>query len=140
FDDPVRDRMPPPHHLIHLEGGPALSAFRAQNLLQRLRERVPRVHAVHARYAYWTSSDAPLPPAQHDKLKALLDNGEKYTGPTDGTLIVVMPRLGTVSPWASKATDIAHNCALTVRRIERVTEFRLQLESGLLRGPKPLSN
>ncbi len=135
--------MPPPLHLLHLEGGPALSAFRAQNLLQRLRERVPhlakRLAAVHARHAYWAGSDEPLPGAQHDKLKALLDNGEHYSGPTDGALIVVMPRLGTVSPWASKATDIAHNCALPVRRIERVTEYRLQLEGGLLRGPKPLS-
>src|SRR5688572_8674675 len=132
--------MPPsPHHLIHIEGGPALSAFRAQNLLQRLRERVARVSAIHARHAYWTCSDEPLPQALHDKLKALLDNGEHYIGPTDGALIVVMPRLGTVSPWASKATDIAHNCALTVRRIERVTEYRLQLEGGLLRGPKPLN-
>src|SRR5262249_45220595 len=117
-----------PPHLIHLEGGPALSAFRTQNLLQRLRPRVQRVSAVHARHAYWTASDAPLQSAEHDKLKALLDNGEKYTGAVDGTLIVVMPRLGTVSPWASKATDIAHNCALPVRRIERVTEYRLQLE------------
>src|SRR5688572_1762628 len=129
-----------PLHLIHLEGGPALSAFRAQNLVQRLRERVPRVSAVHARHAYWAASDSALPDAQHDKLKALLDNGETYQGPTDGALIVVMPRLGTVSPWASKATDIAHNCALPVRRIERVTEYRLQLEGGLLRGPKPLND
>src|SRR6185503_20047453 len=128
-----------PLHLIHLEGGPALSAFRAQNLLQRLRERVSRVSGIHARYGYWSGSDEPLPPAQHDKLKALLDNGETYAGPTDGALIVVMPRLGTVSPWASKATDIAHNCALPVRRIERVTEYRLQLEGGFLRSAKPLN-
>ncbi|MCW5658868.1 MAG: phosphoribosylformylglycinamidine synthase [Burkholderiaceae bacterium] len=127
-------------HLLHLEGGPALSAFRSTSLLTRLRERVSRVSAIHARHGYWAASDAPLPPAQHDKLKALLDNGEKYTGPTDGALIVVMPRLGTVSPWASKATDIAHNCALTVRRIERVTEYRLQLEGGFLRGAKPLND
>ena len=112
--------MSSPLHLIHLEGGPALSSFRAQNLLQRLRERVSRVSAIHARHGYWTASDAPLDSALHDKLKALLDNGERYTGPTDGALIVVMPRLGTVSPWASKATDIAHNCGLSgVRRIER---------------------
>ena len=39
--------------------------------------------------------------------------------------VVVAPRLGTVSPWASKATDIAHNCGLDVRRVERVTEYRL---------------
>ena len=132
--------MSSPLHLIHLEGGPALSAFRATTLLQRLRERVSRVSAIHARHGYWAASDAALPQAQHDKLKALLDNGERYTGPTDGALIVVMPRLGTVSPWASKATDIAHNCALPVRRIERVTEYRLQLEGGLLRGAKPLND
>ena len=45
---------------------------------------VPRVSAIHARHGYWTASDAPLESAQHDKLKALLDNGERYTGATDG--------------------------------------------------------
>ncbi|MGC5276130.1 hypothetical protein ACPXAM_23605, partial [Escherichia coli] len=51
--------------------------------------------------------------------------------------------LGTVSPWASKATDIAHNCGLPIRRVERVTEFRVVLKSGLIAGltggSKPLS-
>ena len=51
-----------------------------------------------------------------------------------------MPRLGTVSPWASKATDIAHNCGLALHRVERVTEFRLSLKTGLLGGSKPLSD
>ncbi|MBA4214155.1 MAG: phosphoribosylformylglycinamidine synthase, partial [Polaromonas sp.] len=46
--------------------------------------------------------------------------------------LLVMPRLGTVSPWASKATDIAHNCGLALHRVERLVEFRLQLKSGLL--------
>jgi phosphoribosylformylglycinamidine synthase len=46
--------------------------------------------------------------------------------------VIVTPRLGTVSPWASKATDIAHNCGLAMRRIERVVEYRLQLASGWL--------
>ena len=49
---------------------------------------------------------------------------------------MVTPRFGTVSPWASKATDIAHNCGLAVRRVERVVEYRLTLRSGLL-GKKP---
>jgi phosphoribosylformylglycinamidine synthase len=47
--------------------------------------------------------------------------------------LTVMPRLGTVSPWASKATDIAHNCGLPVRRVERVTEYTLELTQGLLK-------
>ena len=50
-----------------------------------------------------------------------------------------MPRLGTVSPWASKATDIAHNCGLALHRVERVTEFRLTIKTGLLGGIKTLS-
>ena len=50
-----------------------------------------------------------------------------------------MPRLGTVSPWASKATDIARNCGLLLHRVERVTEFRLTLKTGLLGGSKPLT-
>src|SRR5690606_26189978 len=58
--------------------------------------------------------------------------GDAYEGSADGDLIVVAPRLGTVSPWASKATDIAHNCGLAVRRVERVTEFRVTLKSGVI--------
>ena len=46
--------------------------------------------------------------------------------------LIVMPRLGTVSPWASKATDIAHNCGLNLHRVERLVEYRLALKSGLL--------
>lgn len=48
--------------------------------------------------------------------------------------MVVMPRLGTVSPWASKATDIAHNCGLPVHRVERITVYTLALKGGLLGG------
>ena len=41
---------------------------------------------------------------------------------------MVTPRFGTVSPWASKATDIAHNCGIALRRVERITEFRIGAE------------
>jgi len=47
------------------------------------------------------------------------------------------PRFGTVSPWASKATDIAHNCGLTVQRVERVTHYRLKLDKGWLSEAQP---
>lgn len=130
---------PAPKHLIHFEGGNALSAFRAQALLTKLQAIEPRVTAVHARHVHWVWSDHPLAGAEHDRLAALLRYGDPYEGAGEGTLIVVAPRLGTVSPWASKATDIAHNCGLGVRRVERVTEFRLTLRSGLLGGSKPLA-
>ncbi|HWH84916.1 MAG TPA: phosphoribosylformylglycinamidine synthase, partial [Burkholderiaceae bacterium] len=131
--------MTTPKHLSHFEGGNALSPFRALALLARLQAVNPRITAVDARHVHWVWSDAELTRAEHDKLSALLRYGNAYQGAADGTLLVVAPRLGTVSPWASKATDIAHNCGLAVRRVERVTEYRLTLKSGLLGGAKPLS-
>ena len=130
----------PTPHLTALEGGPALSDFRVRALLPRLRAACSRVEGVEARHVHWANSDRTLESGELDKLAALLDatpRGDQAAR----TLVVVMPRLGTVSPWASKATDIAHNCGLAaVRRIERVTEFRLQLgRSGLLSQREPLS-
>jgi len=126
-------------HLLHFEGGNALSAFRAQALLPRLQAVSPRISGVAARHVHWVWSESPLAPQAVATLEALLRYGDAYAGPSDGALIVVSPRLGTVSPWASKATDIAHNCGLAIKRVERVTEFRLTLKSGLLGGTKPLS-
>ena len=126
-----------PKHLLHFEGGNALSAFRAQALLVRLTLVCPRIAAVSARHVHWVWSDAMLSGSAADKLAALLSYGDAADGDTDGDLVVVTPRLGTVSPWASKATDIAHNCGVAVHRVERVTEFRLQVKSAFL-GNKPL--
>jgi phosphoribosylformylglycinamidine synthase len=126
-------------HLLHFEGGNALSAFRAQALLPKLKVIAPCIAAMHARHVHWVWSDAPLLRAERDRLEALLRYGDAYTGPAQGTLLVVAPRLGTVSPWASKATDIAHNCGLALHRIERVTEFRLALQRGLPGSARALS-
>jgi len=132
---------PKPHHLIHFEGGNALSGFRAQALLARLQAIAPQVTGLHARHVHWVCSEAPLARAELDKVEALLRYGDPYVAPAgaaDGVLVVVAPRLGTVSPWASKATDIAHNCGLAVRRVERVTEVRLTLKAGLFGAAKGL--
>lgn len=130
----------PPPHLIHFEGGNALSDFRARALLPGLQAVAPQVAGLAARHVHWVWSEAPLTRPEHDRLEALLRYGDAYAGPADGALIVVAPRLGTVSPWASKATDIAHNCGLAIKRVERVTEYRLTLKSGLLGGTKTLSD
>jgi phosphoribosylformylglycinamidine synthase len=135
--------MSSPQHLLPVEGGNALSAFRAQALLARLQAACSRVVSVHAQHVHWVAFAAEPERATLDALAGLLRYGEPYAGPAadarDVATVVVTPRLGTVSPWASKATDIAHNCGLAVRRIERVTEFRLTLKTGLLGGAKPLS-
>ncbi len=126
-----------PLHLMHFEGGDALSAFRAQALLARLQAACPRITAAAARHVHWVAFD--VAPQRADKISALLDYGPAYSGPVDGEIVLVMPRLGTVSPWASKATDIARNCGVDLHRVERVTEYRLTVKAGLLGAGKPLT-
>ena len=122
-------------HITTFEGGSALSPFRIKQLLPGLRAVEKGISGVAARFVHLVSTEAAPSKALVDQLAALLTYGEPYIGPSDGALIVVTPRLGTVSPWASKATDIAHNCALAVRRVERVLEYRISLKSGLLSQP-----
>ncbi|NMM21090.1 MAG: phosphoribosylformylglycinamidine synthase [Rhodoferax sp.] len=122
-------------HITQIEGGSALSSFRIQQLLPSLQAIHDKINGVAARYVHLVTSDVEPPQALKAQLAALLTYGDPYAGPTDGALIVVTPRFGTVSPWASKATDIAHNCGLGVRRVERVLEYRVTLKSGLLSKP-----
>ncbi len=126
-----------PHHplaVIRFEGGDALTGFRVRRLLPLLQAVDGRIDSVSARFVHLVATDAVPDAAQQAQLKALLTYGEPFDTPHGGLSVVVAPRLGTVSPWASKATDIAHNCGIAVRRIERVTEFRLSLEKSLLSG------
>ncbi|WP_370521732.1 phosphoribosylformylglycinamidine synthase [Acidovorax sp. HDW3] len=122
-------------HKISFAGGNALSTFRAQQLQSALAAIHPKITGVAARFVHLVALDDAPTPAQQERLAALLTYGEPYAGPEDGgLLLVVTPRLGTVSPWASKATDIARNCGLAVHRVERITEYRLTLKTGLLGG------
>ncbi len=122
-------------HITQFEGGSALSSFRIQQLLPSLQAIHEKINGVAARFVHLVTSDSEPTPALKAQLAALLTYGDPYAGPSDGALIVVTPRFGTVSPWASKATDIAHNCGLAVRRVERVLEYRVSLKSGLLSKP-----
>src|SRR3990167_1113103 len=119
--------------VMFFEGGNALSAFRAQALLPQLQAVCPRITGVVARHGHWVLGE-PGAALDGDKLAGLLRYGDAHAGGDEGALVVVMPRLGTVSPWASKATDIARNCGLALHRVERVTEYRLLLKTGLVSG------
>jgi len=114
------------------EGASALGPFRAPQLVARLQAVDDRVVRLDARFVHMVWSDQTPSDRLQQQLTALLHYGEPYTGATQGPLVVVTPRLGTVSPWASKATDIAHNCALDVHRIERIVEYRIGLKAPLL--------
>ncbi len=127
-------------HITTFEGGNALSDFRNAQLLPRLAAISPHIQGISARFVHLVATPSPLSADAQQTLSALLTYGEPYAAAAhsagksaaNGPVIMVSPRLGTVSPWASKATDIAHNCGIDLRRVERLTEYRLNLKSGLL--------
>ena len=119
-------------HITEFEGGNALSDFRVQQLLPRLQAIDGKVSGISARFVHLVAADHAPSPAERERLAALLTYGEPCRPAAEGALIVVTPRFGTVSPWASKATDIAHNCGIALKRVERITEFRVALKSPLL--------
>jgi phosphoribosylformylglycinamidine synthase len=119
--------------MLEIAGCPALSDFRLARLLREMRAVVPRIHSVAARFLHFVDSDGELDAAARSTLAELLHYGPARAecASTQPTLWVV-PRLGTVSPWSSKATDIARLCGLTaVRRIERGVVYALAAEPPL---------
>ncbi len=120
---------------LTLPGQPALSDFRRDRLLEQLRAVDERVGSLEASHFYVIWSDAALGEGDRGRLAALLDAAPQAQAAPDGQAVFVIPRIGTISPWASKATDIAHNCALSaVHRIERGVEYRIRARRGLLGG------
>ena len=108
--------------VLPLRGTRALSDFRVEKLLQKAAALGLPAAQLSSEFWYFAASDAPLAADDAAKLEALID-AQSVAAPevSDGlNLFLVTPRLGTVSPWASKATDIAHNCGLSqITRIER---------------------
>jgi phosphoribosylformylglycinamidine synthase len=117
--------------MLILPGASALSAFRQNRLLRQLQALVPGVTAVAARHMHLVDS-SPLEAQAQARLASLLEYDIPFSGSDKGTLFLVTPRPGTISPWSSKASDIAHNSGLTeVRRIERATAFYIDSSVAL---------
>jgi phosphoribosylformylglycinamidine synthase len=130
--------------MLILPGSNALSSFRAQRLLSALQVLHPAVSSVSARYYHFVDTTTDLSEAELVRLQALLTYGEPAAADmTDALQWVVVPRPGTISPWASKASDIAHNCGMpAIHRIERGVRYQVQLKGGLfdfLSGGKKLN-
>ena len=118
--------------ILRLRGSNALSAFRSSRLLSSLRSSVSRVAAVHAEFWHFVELARALSDAEAGRLDRILTYGPAGSaGAAGGELMLVVPRLGTISPWSSKATDIAHRCGLeAVRRIERGVAYFIATANG----------
>ncbi|MDC8756738.1 phosphoribosylformylglycinamidine synthase [Janthinobacterium fluminis] len=122
--------------MLILPGSNALSVFRSQRLLTQLQAVLPAIASVQARFVHFIDAAAPLSADDTSRLGALLTYGEPAEAEhADGVCeeFFVIPRLGTISPWASKATDIAHNCGMAhIKRVERGVAYRVNLKAGIL--------
>ncbi len=109
--------------VLKLRGGAAFSASRLSRLTATAQIALPKLKRLAAEHWYFVELNAPLTAAELARLKDLL--GAHAAGdPPSGTLILVTPRLGTISPWSSKATEIASQCGFaSITRIERGTAY-----------------
>ncbi|WP_374441159.1 phosphoribosylformylglycinamidine synthase [Pseudomonas panipatensis] len=107
--------------MLILRGAPALSAFRHGKLLDLLTRQVPAVTGLYAEFAHFAEVSGALTAEEERVLGRLLKYGPSVpVQEPRGRLFLVLPRFGTISPWSSKATDIARNCGLAkIERIER---------------------
>ncbi len=106
------------------KGISALSEFRRTKLLKQLQAIQPEIQDVSAEYIHFVSTNRASAIGEDDRLEKLLTYDTPYENVRTDNLVLVTPRLGTISPWSSKATDIAINCGLAhINRIERAKAF-----------------
>ncbi|MDX1451830.1 MAG: phosphoribosylformylglycinamidine synthase [Oleiphilaceae bacterium] len=119
--------------MLELRGAPALSPFRRDKLLQAAQAVVPEVSSIYAEFMHFTDVKAELAHEELNILNKLLTYGPSAkTESTEGVLFLVVPRPGTISPWSSKATDIAIGCGLAnINRIERGIAYYVRLDGKL---------
>jgi phosphoribosylformylglycinamidine synthase len=118
--------------MLSLRGAPALSDFRLKKLAARLSAAIGRPVDVYAEFAHFAELEQSLDDNEMGVLERVLRYGPHLQEhEPEGTLLLVVPRPGTISPWSTKATDIAHNCGLDkIRRLERGIAYYLSSAQG----------
>ena len=115
-----------------LRGSSALSDYKIDKLMAALRAAAVPVDSISTVYVHLIDCAQPLSDEQKQVLAKILTYGPVDEGHGEqGELFLVVPRVGTISPWATKATDIAHNCGLTgIHRIERGSAYYVKAAAG----------
>lgn len=117
------------------KGIAALSDFRAKNLLKKLQKVDSNITGVTAEFVHFVAFESEASADEEAKLEQLLTYDTPYVGEKAGELHLVMPRPGTISPWSSKATDIARNTGLQdIKRIERGTAYYIASKKPVVRA------
>jgi len=119
--------------VISLFGAPALSQFRLDHSLRTLRAEDARVTALSSRWLHFADVSRPLTDSELALLRKLLTYGPRTPAiESRGQRVLVTPRVGTESPWSSKASDIVHVCGLdAVARVERGTVYFIESTAAI---------
>ncbi len=117
--------------MLHLAGPAAETAFRLDKLRRQLHDRIAAISDIAVRYEHFVHIQRGLETAEFKVLQAILHYGVDDEHQPQGMRLHVIPRIGTISPWASKATDIAQICGLPVHRIERGKVYELRADRQL---------
>ncbi|RYV01109.1 phosphoribosylformylglycinamidine synthase [Shewanella sp. OPT22] len=114
-----------------IRGAPALSEFNVQKLLQACNSQALPVKSIYAEFIHLADLSQALDDSERQQLEKLLTYGPKIESQLpQGSLFFITPRPGTISPWSSKATDIAHNCDLgKVNRLERGVAYYVDTDA-----------
>lgn len=115
-----------------LHGAPALSEFRIKKLLSSFAEKGLKISSIYAEYVHFANVSETLNDSEKEVLAKLLTYGPHITErELKGSLYLVVPRPGTISPWSSKATDIVHNCGISkIERLERGIAYYVEGEDA----------
>ncbi|QLE79418.1 phosphoribosylformylglycinamidine synthase [Francisella sp. Scap27] len=110
------------------EGLSALSPFKKEQVLADAKKITSKVESISAQYIHIVETDEELSAKQEDVIKSLLDYNKEYGATTlKGFTFITAPRVGTISPWSSKATDIIQNTGIyAVKRVERAVVFGIE--------------
>jgi phosphoribosylformylglycinamidine synthase len=115
-----------------LRGSAALSQFRLEKIQSQLSQSTSNIKHIYAEFRHFIWVDVALSDAQQATLKQILTYGPTLRAENpQGELLLVIPRIGTISSWSSRATDIVKHCGLeAVQRVERGIAYFMQTKNG----------
>lgn len=129
-------KYPQTEPMLTFPGNAAFSSFRLEKILSDIQQNCPDVTSVDARFIHFIESSTDLNQTEKQQLENLLSYGHQVKDSSevteDSQMLLVVPRTGTISPWSSKATDIANNAGLKkVIRLERGIQWFFQSDSSV---------
>ena len=109
----------------------ALRKFKVKSLNERIQSLIPDINLIGTEYIHFIESDLELSPSNKKILDKLLNYAPKVDLKKSKNIITISPRIGTISPWSSKASDICQLCGLSIiSRLERGINYHFDRKTS----------